>query len=87
MQNMYAVEHSDKIIQHLIKFGTITSREAISEYGVFELHRCISYLKKQGYKIDIEFKYKKGQSGENISFGVYRLISTPNKSLKDTDAM
>lgn len=83
MQNMYAVEHSDKIIQHLIKFGTITSREAISEYGVFELHRCISHLKKRGYKIDIEFK-----CSENVSFGVYKLISTPNTLLKeDTNAM
>lgn len=79
MQNMYAVEHSDKIIQHLIKFGTITSREAISEYGVFELHRCISYLKKKGYKIDIAFEYKKGQNGENVCSAVYRLISTPSK--------
>lgn len=79
MQDMYAVEHSDKIIQHLIQFSTITSREAISEYGVFELHRCISYLKKKGYKIDIEFEYIKGQNGENICFGVYRLISTPSK--------
>lgn len=86
MQNMYAVEHSDKIIQHLTKFGTITSREAIGKYGVFELHRCISHLKKQGYKIDVEFKNE--QSGENVSFGVYRLISTPNKlSKEDTDAM
>lgn len=74
MKNMYAVEHSDKIIRHLKNFGTITSREAIDQYCVFQLHRCISYLKKQGYKIDVEFKYKEGQHGEKICVGVYRLI-------------
>ena len=77
MKNMYAIEHSDKIIRHLIKFGTITSREAIDKYGVFELHRCISYLKKQGYKIETEFNYKEGQNGEKIAFGVNRLIAVP----------
>jgi hypothetical protein len=74
MKNMYAVEHSGKIIRHLIEFGTITSHEAIDEYSVFRVDRCISYLKKQGYKIDLEFKYKEGQSGEKICYGVYRLI-------------
>ena len=74
MKNMYAVEHSDKILRHLTQFGTITSREAIEKYSVFRVDRCISYLKKQGYKIEIEFKYKEGQSGEKIGYGVYRLI-------------
>lgn len=78
MKNMYAVEHADKILRHLIKFGTITSREAIDEYCVFQLHRCISYLKKQGYKFDLEFKYKEGKNGEKIGFGVYKLIAIPN---------
>lgn len=74
MKNMYAIEHSDKILCHLTKFGTITSREAIDEYGIHRLDRCISYLKKQGYKIEIEFKYKEGLSGEKIGYFVHSLI-------------
>ena len=77
MKNMYAVEHSHKIIQHLTEFGTITGREAIDKYGVFELHRCISYLRKQGYKIDTELIYKEGQNGEKICIAVNKLIATP----------
>lgn len=79
MKNKYAVEHSDKIIKHLTEFGTITGREAIDKYGVFELHRCISYLKKQGYKFETEFKYKEDQNGEKICFGVTRLVSAPKE--------
>ena len=77
MKNMYVVEHSETIKQHLIRFGTITSREAINEYDIFQLDRCISYLKKQGYKIDVEFKYKECLNGDRICYGVYRLVSVP----------
>ena len=73
---MYEVEHSDKILQHLSKFGSITSREAIDEYGIFRVDRCISYLKKQGYKIDLEWNHKEDENGNRICYGIYRLIET-----------
>ena len=73
MKNMYAVEHSDKILRHLTQFGTITSREAIDKYSVFRVDRCISYLKKQGYKFDIE-PMEETKNGYKIVYFVYRLI-------------
>ena len=73
---MYEVEHSDKILQHLSKFGSITSREAIDEYGIFRVDRYISYLKKQGYKIDLEWNHKEDENGNRICSGIYRLIET-----------
>ena len=68
----------ERIIRHLNEFGTITSREAMTEYGIFRLASRISDLKKQGYKFDVTFKSEKNRYGEPTSFAVYRIKEQPN---------
>lgn len=68
----------ERIIRHLNDFGTITSREAMMEYGIYRLASRIADLKKRGYQFDITFDSAKNRYGENTHFAVYRLTATPN---------
>lgn len=69
----------ERIIRHLNDYGYITSRVAMTEYGIYRLASRISDLKKQGYIFDVTFESGKNRYGENTSYAVYRLISTPNE--------
>ena len=72
------ITQCQRILRHLDDFGTITSREAMLEYGIYRLASRISDLKKQGYKFDVTFESKKNRYGEPTSYAVYRLTDTPN---------
>lgn len=63
----------DKIIRHLKTFGSISSLEAITEYGILRLASRIHDLKAQGYNIVGEVKASKNRFGERVSYKVYRL--------------
>lgn len=63
----------EKIIRHLKTFGSISSLEAITEYGILRLASRIHDLKRQGYNIVSEVKASKNRFGERISYKVYRL--------------
>ena len=71
-------EDSEKIVRHLNTFGTITAREARDKYGIEDFRYYLKYLKKQGYKFDIEMASWKNLQGETVVGYVYRLIETPN---------
>ena len=75
---MVKLTQCERVIRHLIDFGTITSREAMMEYGIFRLASRISDLNKQGYKFDVTFKSEKNRYGEPTSFAVYRIKEQPN---------
>lgn len=68
----------ERILRHLNDFETITSREAMLEYGIYRLASRISDLKKQGYQFDTTFDTRKNRYGETTHFAVYRLTATPN---------
>lgn len=68
------VTQCERIIRHLQDYGTITSLEAISEYGILRLASRISDLKKQGYLITSEFKTGKNRYGEPTHYSVYQLV-------------
>lgn len=72
------VTQCERIIRHLNDFGTITSREAMIEYGIYRLASRIADLKKQGYQFDTTFDSRKNRYGEVTHFAVYRLTATPN---------
>ena len=64
----------ERILRHLNDFGTITSREAMMEYGIYRLASRISDLKKQGYIFDITFESGKNRYDETTHYAVYRLV-------------
>lgn len=43
---------TEKVLQHLEKYGHITSLEAIEKYGATRLSAIIFTLRKRGYDID-----------------------------------
>ena len=67
------ITQKDRILRHLKDFGSITSLEAITEYGILRLASRINDLKRQGYHIISETKTSKNRYGETTHFSVYRL--------------
>lgn len=67
---------TEKVLRHLEKFGSITSWDAIMEYGITRLSAKIYELRKNGYIITSERQSAKNRFGENVNFAVYRLGGT-----------
>ncbi len=63
----------DRIIRHLRDYGSITSIEAITEYGILRLASRINDLKRKGHNIVSETAVGKNRYGEKIRYSIYRL--------------
>ncbi len=74
---MSKLTQCERIIRHLNDYGTITSREAMLEYGIYRLASRISDLKKQGYKFQVSFESAKNRYDEVTHFAVYRIKEKP----------
>lgn len=68
------VTQCDRILRHMKDYGSISSLEAITEYGILRLASRINDLKRKGYKISSETKKSKNRYNETTHFSVYRLI-------------
>lgn len=64
----------DRILQHMRDFGSISSLEAMSDYGIMRLASRINDLKRQGYSITSETKTSKNRYNETTHFSVYSLV-------------
>ena len=64
---------NERIIRHLNDYGSITSLEAMTEYGIMRLASRINDLKKLGYPIIGEIETGKNRYGELTRFSRYRL--------------
>lgn len=63
----------ERVLRHMKDFGSITSAEAITEYGIYRLASRISDLKKQGVPIEKETVSGKNRYGEWTSYAKYSL--------------
>jgi hypothetical protein len=54
-------------------YGSITSLEAVNEYGIMRLASRINDLRAEGIAIVSEMKTGKNRYGETTHFAVYRL--------------
>ncbi len=68
-----AVTQCDRILRHLKDYGSITSLEAVTEYGIMRLASRINDLRAEGVAIVSETKTGKNRYGETTHFAVYRL--------------
>lgn len=73
MEGITKLSQCDKIVRHLQDHGSITTLEAINEYGILRLASRINDLKRRGYNIVGETKTGRNRYGEKTSFKVYRL--------------
>lgn len=63
----------EKIVRHLEEVGSITSAEAMQEYGIYRLASRVSDLKKQGVAIVANMVTAKNRYGEPTHFAKYSL--------------
>ena len=64
---------NDRILRHLRDYGSISSMEAVQEYGIMRLAARISDLKKAGIPIYREMVTGKNRYGENTSYARYSI--------------
>ena len=63
----------DRVLRHLQDKGSITSWEAIKEYGITRLSAKIYSLRKSGHEITDERRVSKNRYGEPVWFKRYKL--------------
>lgn len=63
----------DKILRHMMDYGSITSLEAMQEYGCMRLASRISDLKSRGIQIQRAMVSGKNRYGETTSYAKYSL--------------
>lgn len=63
----------ERVLRHLEDYGSITSAEAITEYGIYRLASRISDLKRSGIAIKREMVSGKNRYGEPTSFARYSI--------------
>lgn len=73
MEGNIKMTQCEKIVRHLQDHGTISSLEAINEYGILRLASRVNDLKRRGYNIVGEIKTGRNRYGEKTSFKVYKL--------------
>ena len=64
---------NERIIRHLKDYGSITSLEAINEYGILRLASRICDLKAKGYDIKTESVKAVNRYGESIRYARYTI--------------
>ena len=70
---MAKLTQCDRVLRHMKDFGSITSLEAMTEYGIMRLVSRINDLRAQGYAIVSERATGKNRYEEPTSYSVYRL--------------
>ena len=64
---------TEKIASHLERYGSITSLEAIRDYGIMRLASRVSNLKKDGFPVRTELIRGKNRFGEPTCYARYIL--------------
>ena len=68
----------DRILKHLMERGSITSMQAIIEYGCTRLSHYIYLLRRDGYTIESEYKNGVNRFGDKTHYCVYTLKGVGN---------
>jgi hypothetical protein len=74
---------SDAILWHLKTYGSITSYEAIKEYGATRLSAIIFNHRKEGYDIDSLPLTKKTRFGRNTTIAKYIYTAPPQELVQE----
>lgn len=65
--------HLELVADHLMKYGSISSIEAIELFGCTRLSARISDLRKKGWPITSELAQTKNRYGHTTNYAVYRM--------------
>ena len=75
---------SDAILWHLKTYGSITSYEAIREYGATRLSAIIFNHRKEGYDIDSIPLTKKTRFGRNTTIAKYTYVAPSKEFIQNS---
>ena len=64
---------TNQVKEHLENYGTITSWQAIQQYGATRLSDIIFRLRKQGYDIETKDETTKDRNGNKCQYAKYIL--------------
>lgn len=65
------MKQCETVLRHMEKYGSITSPEAMQDYGIMRLASRITDLKKAGIPIHRELVTDKNRYGEPVTFARY----------------
>lgn len=63
----------ERIVRHMEDYGSISSLEAMTEYGIMRLASRITDLRSQGLPIKRVMETSKNRYGEHVSYARYYL--------------
>ena len=64
----------EQVIRHMEESGSITSLEAMQEYGIMRLASRITDLKKAGIPIHRDMVSQKNRYGETVTFARHSIV-------------
>lgn len=64
---------NERVLRHLTDYGSITSLEAVKEYGILRLSARIYDLRKQGHEITAVTETAQNRYGEPVTYFRYSL--------------
>jgi hypothetical protein len=67
------VNQTERILRHIKDYGSITSLEAMNEYGIMRLASRMSDLKKAGYAVRAETVKGKNRYDETTYYSRYTI--------------
>ena len=70
---MARVTKFQQVTEHLENYGTITSWQAIQQYGATRLSDIIFKLRKSGYDIETKTECTKDRNGNTCQYAKYIL--------------
>jgi hypothetical protein len=83
IQENQVKSQSDAILWHLKTYGSITSYQAIKEYGATRLSAIIFNHRKEGYDIDSVPLIKKTRFGRNTTIAKYIYTAPPQEFIQE----
>ena len=69
----------EMVLYHIKKYGSITDREAVFDYGIMRLGSVIHILRKQGYNIKTNMTTGKNRFKKSVTFATYTMGDTNNE--------
>ena len=66
---------TQKIIEYMKKYGSITPLDALREFGCMRLAARINDIERQGISIDREIEHSTNRDGDKVHYARYRLAT------------
>lgn len=73
MEEMHHDTHAKLILEHMIKYGSITPMDALAEYGCMRLAARIADLREDGIEVETDMVKGKNRFGKTVKYARYYL--------------